>query len=53
MSEFENFPPCANCGHDAEFHDDEFGNCFALPNRYGLAQRDGCDCPGYSDGENE
>jgi|GEM_PF-6746554 len=43
MSEFEGMPDCALCGHPAESHDDEFGDCQHLPE----AASDGCDCPGY------
>lgn len=52
MSEMEGMPDCKHCGHAAEHHDDEFGNCTALPNRYGHEhQWDGCDCPGYEESE--
>lgn len=43
--------PCAVCGHACLSHDDEFGNCMALPNPYGMRQRDGCDCSGYRTAE--
>jgi hypothetical protein len=43
--------PCARCGHACLDHDDEFGNCTAIPNPYGMNQRDGCDCEGYQTAE--
>lgn len=44
---------CARCHHPADAHDDEFGNCMALPNPYGMNQRDGCDCAGYITAEDK
>lgn len=52
MNELFGLPLC-KCGHEAEKHDDEFGNCMALPNPYGMPQSDGCDCEGYEEGEYE
>lgn len=42
---------CKHCGHVAGFHDDELGNCCALPGLYFVNQPDGCDCPGYEEGD--
>src|SRR6185437_14700361 len=49
-SEMDGMPDCRHCSHPARSHDDEFGNCFHLPNRFGHEhQFDGCDCPGYEE----
>lgn len=49
--DYEDGEPCARCGHACLDHDDEFGDCQALRNPYGLPQMDGCECEGYATAE--
>lgn len=44
-SDYEDGPPCADCGHACLDHDDEFGQCRAL----GLTNtlHEVCTCQGY------